>query len=96
MMAGVLVLGELLGDPDPTGMPTAELRRAIPMYREKIKEKLDLQVDSSCNARVAAQGDFGGTVRKRYCTELASLVAETVAEVLWELGKVREIPDFSP
>lgn len=90
--AGVLVLGELLGDPDPTGMPTEALRVAVPAYRAAIRAKLDHAPDTSCNDRVAPFPDFKGEDRQAYCTSVAATVAETVAEVLWDLGRVREIP----
>lgn len=90
--AGVLVLGELLGDPDPTGGVTPELREAIPRYRASVATKIDHAVDTACDNRVAALGDFGGPARKGYCTHLAGVVAETVAEILWDLGRARQIP----
>jgi hypothetical protein len=90
--AGVLVLGELLGDPSPTGMPTPALKAAVPQYRAAIAAKIDHAVDTSCNTRTAPLGAFTGVDRQHYCTRLAALVAETVAEVLWDVGAVREIP----
>lgn len=94
--AGVLVLGELLGDPDPTGAPSALLRQAVPLYRSRIALRLQDNPERSCNDRVAAFPDFQGAERKEYCTNLAATVAEVVAEVLWELGCPQPIPDWSP
>jgi hypothetical protein len=90
--AGVLVLGELLGDPSPTGAPTALLRHAVPRYRAAIAAKIDLAADTSCNARTARFAAFASPERAAYCTGIAATVAETVAEVLWDLGAPREIP----
>ncbi len=90
--AGVLVLGELLGDPSPTGMPTPALRDAVPRYRAAIAVKIDLAVDTSCNARTARFPSFGDPARLAYCTSVAAIVAETVAEVLWDLDATRPIP----
>lgn len=90
--AGLLVLGEILGDPDPTGAPTAALREAAPRYRATIAAKLDLGVDATCNARTARFATFPSPARLAYCTSVAALVAESVAEVLWDLGAPRPIP----
>lgn len=90
--AGVLVLGELLGDPDPTGMPTPALREAVPRYRAAVAAKLDLAPDTSCNARTARFAAFASPERLAYCTSVAAVVAESVAEVLWDLGASRPIP----
>lgn len=92
LQAGVLVLGELLGDPDPTGAVTPELREAIPRYRAAVAARIDLAVDTACDTRVAAHGEFLGPARKAYCTDLAALVAESVAEVLWDLGRAAPLP----
>lgn len=90
--AGVLVLGELLGDPDPTGGVTPALREAIPRYRAAVAARIDHAVDTACDTRVAPLGEFLGPARKAYCTRLAGVVAETVAEVLWDLGRAPPIP----
>ncbi len=90
--AGILVLGELLGDPSPTGPPTAALREAVPRYRAAIAAKIDLAADTSCNARTARFASFASPERSGYCTRLAAIVAESVAEVLWDLGAARTLP----
>ena len=90
--AGILVLGELLGDPDPTGMPTPALRASIPRYRAAVAAKLDLAVDTSCNARTARFSAFASPERLGYCTSVAAVVAESIAEILWDLGVPRPIP----
>jgi hypothetical protein len=89
--AGVLVLGELLGDPSPTGAPTPALRAAIPRYRAAIAAKLDHAFDTSCNTRTVGFPTFASPERASYCTHIAAIVAETVAEVLWDEGAVRPI-----
>jgi hypothetical protein len=90
--AGTLVLGELLGDPDPTGPPTPVLREAIPRYRAAVAAKVDGALETPCNTRTAPLGEFGGEPRKAYCTRLAAIVAESVAEALWDVGRVVPIP----
>lgn len=89
VQAGLLVLGELLGDPDPTGPPTEALRRAAVAYRTAIARKLDHAPDTSCNTRTGRFADFRGADRAGYCTGLAATVAETVAEIAWDEGVVR-------
>lgn len=84
IQAGVLLLGEILGDPDPAGAPTAALREAIPRYRAAVASRVDQAFDTSCNARTEKFAEFGGGERKAYCVELAGIAAECVAEVLWE------------
>ena len=39
--AGEAVLGELLGDPDPTGSVTPALRDAIVWYQDQVAERID-------------------------------------------------------
>lgn len=95
IQAGVLLLGELFGDPDPTGPVTPALRDAITRYRAALAEHVQGPLEASCNARVEPLGDFMGPRRRGYCTALAGQVAEAVAGVLWDLGHpaaVTELP----
>jgi hypothetical protein len=85
--AGMLVLGELLGDPDPTGPVTDALREGAPRYRAAMRRRVDDALDQSCNERTADAGPFLGTVRKNMCTRLAAQAAGAVAEVLHDLGR---------
>ncbi len=80
--AGEQVLGELLGDPAPTGPVTDELRRAINWYQQRIDERVDKgpSPDFICNNLTRALGDFRGAARHDFCTDLAALVAEITAE----------------
>ena len=89
---GVIALGELLGDPSPTGGVRPVLRDAVPRFRSAIATKIDHAVDTACNVRTAPLGAFTGPARATYCTHLAAVVAETVAEVLWDVGHVVPIP----
>ena len=91
VLAGTLVLGELLGDPDPSGAPTALLRAALPRYRVILAGLRAAGGDgagaeTSCEARVGHHTDFMGEARRRYCTVLAADVADAVAQTLEELG----------
>ncbi len=90
--AGMLVLGELLGDPDPTGAPTDTLRTAAARYRAGLQTRVEGALDTPCNARTAPCGAFDGAARKAMCTALAGAVAETVATTLEEVGAPRALP----
>ncbi|MEN9786098.1 MAG: hypothetical protein RLZZ299_1362 [Pseudomonadota bacterium] len=90
--AGMLVLGELLGDPDPAGPVTPALREAAPRYRAAIRARVSGDPDTSCNARTASLGAFTDTPRKASCTALAGHVAAAVAEVLLDLGHPVPLP----
>lgn len=85
--AGVLVLGEILGDPDPTGAVTAELREGTRRYRELLRARVVGDLEGSCNSRTEPLGPFTGPARQAYCTTLAGDVAEAIATVLWEAGR---------
>ena len=82
--AGEQILGELLGDPDPTGAVTDELRRAITWYQAAVAEGLDRgsSPDLVCNNLTRPLGDFHGPARARFCTNIAAQIAELTAEAL--------------
>lgn len=100
IVAGQLVLGQLLGDPDPTGPVTATLAAAIDDYDRLWQERLGLAPDGIvCNALVARFDDFFGPERVDHCTSLAATVAELVARVLLAHGHrftISPIPDLDP
>jgi hypothetical protein len=81
--AGEHVLGELLGDPDPTGAVTDELRAAITWFQEAWLARLrDHEPDITCDHLVRPLGDFTGPARKAFCTNIAAEVAALTAEAL--------------
>ena len=92
--AGELILGELLGDPDPRGAVTPELRQAAYRYRELWQQHLDRgQADSIiCNDLTGQFDAFVSTQRHDFCTGLATTVARCVAQTLLELGFVFKAP----
>jgi len=90
--AGLLVLGEILGDPSPVGPPSPELRAAAPAFRAALAARIQGDLDQSCNARTAPFPDFGARPRLLACTALAAEVAASVAEVLWDLGRPVPLP----
>lgn len=94
--AGEQVLGELLGDPSPTGAVTAVLRDAVTWYQGAWRAKLfadQAAPDVMCDALVRPHGEFLGPARKAFCTNLAADVAALTAEALCRFATSR--PDIS-
>jgi hypothetical protein len=87
MRAGEQALGEILGDPDPTGQVTPALRAAVTWYQAHAAQ-LDRgdSPDTICNNLVRPLGDFAGARRKAFCTNLAAEVAALTAEALVRFG----------
>jgi len=91
--AGELVLGEILGDPDPTGKVTDDLRKAIVLYQNLVKARVDKGRATSiiCNDLTEQFAEFNSPERLRFCTNIAATVAECVAEALLEVKREFEI-----
>ena len=91
--AGEQVIGELVGDPDPTGMVTPALREAVIWYQRAWPRRVDRgdSPDIVCNNLVRRHGEFMGPARKAFCTSLAAEVAALTAEAL-----VRFAPHLAP
>ena len=83
IVAGQLLLGELLGDPDPIGPPRPALREAMVAYRAEIARRLDGGGATSqvCNDLLARFPVFQSEERALYCTDLVATVAEVVAGI---------------
>jgi hypothetical protein len=93
--AGEHVLGELLGDPDPTGAVTAELRTAITWFQDAWLARIRHgEPDIVCDHLVRPHGDFAGAARKAFCTNLAADVAALTAEALVRFSSSR--PEITP
>ena len=88
--AGEQVLGELLGDPSPTGAVTPALRAAITWYQARAAQ-IDRggAPDIVCNNLTRRFGDFAGEPRKQFCTSLAAQVAALTAEALCRFAGAR-------
>lgn len=88
--AGEHVLGELLGDPSPTGAVTPALRAAMIWY-QAAAATIDRggSPDIVCNNLVRALGEFTGPRRAAFCTSLAAQVAALTAEALCRFGTAR-------
>lgn len=91
--AGELLLGDILGDPDPTGPVTPALRTAMIRYRELWQERVDKgNADSIiCNDLTGQFGDFLSPERHAFCTRLASTVGGCIAQTLGEQGIMPEL-----
>lgn len=86
--AGEQVLGEILGDPDPTGSVTDALREAITWYQAQVPDRIDRggAPDIICNNLTRRFDDFRGPERASFCTSLTATVAELTAEALVRFG----------
>jgi hypothetical protein len=93
LRAGEQALGELLGDPDPTGAVTPALRAAVTWYQEAA-DRIDRggAPDTICNNLVRPLGDFAGPRRKAFCTSIAAEVAALTAEALCRFGDAAAPP----
>jgi hypothetical protein len=94
--AGELIIGEFLGDPDPTGPVTPSLRAAAIQYRDAWRRRVDLGPAGPggsivCNVLTSPFHDFRSEERQSFCTNIAASVAEIVAEILLRFGATFEI-----
>ena len=98
IVAGELVLGELLGDPDPAGPVSEPLREAIEWYQVAVTERVDFggSADQVCNNLTRQFDDFRGPERKQFCTSLAAQVAELVAEAVLRYSRRSPALEISP
>ena len=95
IVGGQLLLGEFLGDTNPTGKVTDALRAAMMEYERRVEAELDRgpSPDFICNNMTAPHGDFGGPDRHAFCTHVVAQVAQLVDEVLRARGiAVRPTP----
>ena len=95
--AGEQVLGELLGDPSPTGAVTPALREAVTWYQRAWHLKMFPGQDAPdviCDSLVRPHGEFLGPARKAFCTNLAADVAALTAEALCRFAAAR--PAITP
>ncbi len=91
--AGELVLGEVLGDPDPAGKVTSQLRAAMVHYQKIVNERIDRgrATTTICNDLTGQFKEFDSPERQGFCTQLAAVVAECVAEAILEAGGTIDI-----
>jgi len=88
VVAGQLLLGEFLGDPDPTGAVTPALKQAAERYQQRVAAELDRGESPTliCNDMTAPHGDFRGSARHHFCTQVVAQVGQLVDELLREQG----------
>ena len=88
VMGARLVLGEVLGDPDPTGSVTPHLHAAMTEFEARWPKRTDRgQAEGIvCNVLTAQFDDFRGAERAGFCTRLATEVGTLLAEVLVRNG----------
>lgn len=91
--AGEQILGELLGDADPTGAVTDRLRDAITWYQQQIPQRIarGTSPDYVCNNLTRPLGEFKGQARHSFCTSLAATVAAVAAEALVRFDSVEKV-----
>jgi hypothetical protein len=87
-----MLLGELLGAADPTAAVTEELRLAMSWYQEQIPLRFERgsSPDYVCNHLTEPLGDFMGSARRDFCTNLTSEVAALTLEAI-----LRFAPQFA-
>lgn len=98
VVAGQLLLGEFLGDTDPTGSVTPALRTAMTRYLARVETELDRGSSPTliCNDMTAPHGEFMGPARHRFCTTVVAQVAQLVDEILREQGLELEVTPIEP
>ena len=91
--AGEMILGELLGDPDPTGAVTDDLRRAVNWYQRQVPLRIDPlhSPDYICNNLTKQHGEFMGEARRGFCTGLTSEIAALTAEAVLRFSPATEL-----
>lgn len=86
IVAGRLILGELLGDPDPTGPVTPALKAAMEDFERLWRARVDRRAAPGdgivCNTLTGQFAEFRSPERHAFCTDIATEVATCVAEVL--------------
>jgi hypothetical protein len=94
VVAGQLLLGELLGDPDPTGPVTPALREGMTFYLEEIGKRLRKGRSETlvCNDLTGQFPVFQSEERLGFCTDIVTTVAEVVAEVVLRQGGALPVP----
>ncbi len=98
IVAGELILGQILGDQDPTGQVTEALRGAIEWYQGVVRFRIQIDDSAStvCNDLTRPLGVFHGLERKAFCTNLAAQVAEMTAEAMVRFGSEKQRPTIEP
>ncbi|MBU0504437.1 MAG: hypothetical protein ABII18_10270 [bacterium] len=93
ILAGRLVLGELLGDPDPLAPITPKLFDGMHLYKELCQKHLNTGAAKSyaCYDLTQRFKDFDSQERKNFCGSTVETVAGCVTEVLERLEVVYKL-----
>ncbi len=93
-----LVAALLLGDPDPAGPVTPELRAAAAWYATEVERRLDKGGAATlvCNDLTGRFPVFQSEARHAFCTGLVATVAEVLAEALARFGRTLPVPPPLP
>lgn len=93
IQAGLLILGEIFGDPDPTASVTDDLRAAAQRYRELWQVEVERGSAQSivCNDLTGQFAAFRSQERHAFCTRIAASVSRCVARVVLEHGAPLDI-----
>jgi hypothetical protein len=97
--AGELVLGEILGDPDPAGAVTPALRAAMSWYQHEIRVRLAAAAvvatsdkpDIACDTLTRRFAEFASPERASMCTHIAAEVAAVAGEAILRHGGAFEV-----
>lgn len=83
IVAGQLLLGELLGYADPTAPAAQALQEAMVEYRAAVTRRVNTNGSATqiCNDLVAHFPVFASEERAVFCTDIVATVAEIVAEI---------------
>lgn len=96
IVAGRLILGQMLGDPNPTGGVTPELRSAMEDFEACWRKRIDrgnAPADSIvCSDLTGQFVEFRSEERAHFCTSIAATVASICAEVALRHGYEVKIP----
>lgn len=93
-LGGRMVLGELLGDPDPSGAPHPLMVEAIQFYDAQWSARTETQ-QRHCDGLVAQFSAFRSPERASFCTGLAAETAALLAETLLRAGGEVQVIDVS-
>ena len=86
IQAGRLILGEVFGDPDPSGAVTPALRGAMAHYDAEIARRMPGTERASCKTLTGRFPIFQSEERAGFCTGIAAEVAEVLAETIARFG----------
>ncbi len=95
--AGRLVLGEILGNDDPTAPVTKELFEGMHLYKTLTEERINSSESGShiCKDMILGFEDFNSEERRSFCAGNVIIVAECIAEIFEKLGVDYKVKDAS-